>query len=137
LNSSEDFNDNDGSSSSGDPSSASEDEGHGEPHEDVQSIATALKDSKLEDGLLGATNPADQPSSLPSHPPLYLDTVFEYIQPRAKTTSKGFPLKTDSNDTSGEGEKWGVEGYEKMTGIDEVFERFVGRVENEPQQCIR
>lgn len=76
--------------------------------------------------------------AVPAHPPLYLDTVFEYITPVSTNDATAQAVKkAGQQDGSGGETQWGVEGYEKMQGLDDVFERFVSRVENEPHQCVR
>lgn len=111
--------------SSGDPSSASEDEdedpsAHGE---DVQTLAAKLQQTSLDPVKL-----ENDWKDAPSYPALYLDTVSEYIPPPSKNVPK-------VNTAPQEG--WGVEGYERTKGIDDIFEKFVLRVGQEPEQCIR
>ncbi|KAF8299305.1 hypothetical protein DL93DRAFT_2067875 [Clavulina sp. PMI_390] len=126
--------------SSGDPSSASEGEDEGEDEEEESAPAPPTSTSDEVSALaasLEETTISSKPSA-PSHPPLYLDTVFEYITPVVTNDAASkFAKKTASQSQDGGDNPWGVEGYEKMQGIDEVFERFVARVENEPQQCLR
>ncbi len=33
--------------------------------------------------------------------------------------------------------QWGTESYERTQGIDDIFEKFTLRVNEEPQQCVR
>lgn len=139
-------------SSSGDPSSASEDEDDEEENGEVESkaekllspadvsaLASALKQTQIGDeGKPDATTTSSARDTVPSHPPLYLDTVFEYITPVSTNDSATKAVKKEAKqDGSGGETQWGVEGYEKMQGLDDVFERFVARVENEPHQCVR
>lgn len=145
------------SSSSGDPSSASEFEGE----DGISEVASALQSVSLGNPTApqtaaippSASTPSVTSAVLaPSHPPLYLDTVFEYITPeadrsselksKAKAVAKAQQRQADEEldtllENGSGGAKWGAEGYEKMEGIDEVFERFVTRVENEPLQVVR
>lgn len=77
-------------------------------------------------------------TAVPSHPPIYLDTLFEYIAGDNVTARKN--KKTNEQQESGSGapeNQWALETYERTQGIDDVFARFVSRVEREPQQCIR
>jgi len=147
-------------SSSGDPSSASgndeedddDDDDNGEAvcpglssaSANIISVTSALRDASISKGPETASTPetATVITAIPSHPPLYLDTVFEYIAPivnnnaaagkRKKTT-----LDQQDSGSAGAENQWGTEAYEKTQGIDDVFARFVSRVENEPQQCVR
>lgn len=130
----------DGSSSSGDPSSESEEEEEEEATQtelpDVSSLSTTLKNTSLTSDAPSDTESSASPTS--SYPVLYLDTTFEYITPPSSHPSgatAAAKLKKTS-ESSGDNQ-WGAEGYERMEGIDDVFERFVTRVENEPQQCVR
>lgn len=140
----------DGSLSS-DPSSASEDEGDGDDekanqkrietpvHATISAATSALEHTSLNDPEDTTTlETPSAASAIPSHPPLYLDTVFEYVTPVTTNDAAAKVAKkaTQQDGASGENQ-WGAEGYEKMQGIDDVFERFVSRVENEPQQCVR
>lgn len=139
------FND---ASSSGDPSSASEGEDDDdEPIEktllepsDVSNLASTLETIQItttKEQSQGSSVPSNT-DAVPSHPPLYLDTVFEYITPASSNEgATKIAKKASQQDGVGGENQWGLEGYEKMQGIDDVFERFVARVENEPQQCIR
>jgi pre-rRNA-processing protein TSR4 len=74
------------------------------------------------------------------HQPIYLDTLFEYIagdNVAARKNKKTNDQQESGNGGGGAENQWGAEMYEKTKGIDDVFARFVSRVENEPQQCIR
>ncbi|KAF9511263.1 hypothetical protein BS47DRAFT_1373118 [Hydnum rufescens UP504] len=113
-------------SGSDDPSS-SENEDEDINPSTVSGIAAALLRTTLE---ASSPSPDRDWSSVPSHSPLYLDTVSEYIAPPGATIPKV------NNPGVGQ-EVWGGESYEPTKGIDEVFEKFVLRVGQEPQQCIR
>jgi len=70
---------------------------------------------------------------MPSYPPLYLSTIGEYLPPEHKTKAN---IKVD--DGLGDGKaKGGLEAYENSMDLDEVFSRFIKRVECEGEQCIR
>jgi len=114
-------------SGSGDPSSASENEDEDTNPSTVSGMAAALLRTTLE---ASSPSPDRDWSSVPSYSPLYLDTVSEYIAPPSATISQ------INNPGVGQ-EVWGGESYEPTKGIDEVFEKFVLRVGQEPQQCIR
>jgi pre-rRNA-processing protein TSR4 len=114
-------------SGSGDPSSASESEDEDTNPSTVSGIAAALLRTTLE---ASSPSPDRDWSSVPSYSPLYLDTVSEYIAPPSAT------IPQVNNRGVGQG-VWGGESYEPTKGIDEVFEKFVLCVGQEPQQCIR
>lgn len=133
----------DGSSSSGDPSSEDEDEDEEEaPPSDaspeVASLASTLENTSLDTKVTPASDSPIQTKSTsnPSYPALYLDTIFEYITPPSPSKPKTSGTSTSNAKETNENQ-WGVEGYERQAGLDETFERFVTRVENEPQQCVR
>jgi len=70
---------------------------------------------------------------MPSYPPLYLSTISEYLPPEPKAKAN---IKVD--DGLGDGKtKGGLEAYENSMNLDEVFSRFIKRVECEGEQCIR
>jgi len=104
--------------SSGDPSSASEDE----EQNDIVGLSEQVSITSLNE-------PAPDWNSVPSYAPFYLDTVWEYVTP-----SMPPPKPTGGHDHDGQ---WGVESYERTQGIDDIFEKFTLRVSEEPQQCIR
>ena len=111
----------DGDPSSGDPSSASEDE----KQDDIVALSEQVSSINLD-------GPVPDWSSVPSYAPFYLDTVWEYIAPSAQ---RKHPTKlAGGHDHDGQ---WGVEQYERMQGVDDVFEKFTLRISEEPQQCVR
>ncbi|KAF8739012.1 RhoGAP protein, partial [Rhizoctonia solani] len=69
----------------------------------------------------------------PFYPPIYLNTVFEYITPPK-------PAAT-SQKQAGEGgkgaEMWDLEQYERSSDEDPVFQRFAQRISEQGTQCIR
>ena len=103
-------------------------------------MTSALRDVNISKEVELTSEPAPAITAIPSHPPLYLDTMFEYIAPIANNNVAAGKKKTIDQHESGSGgseNQWGLETYEKTQGIDEVFTHFVSRVENESQQCIR
>jgi hypothetical protein len=144
-------------SSSGDPSSASDNDDEDGDQDDeavyrrlssastnIISVTSALRDASISKGPESPSTPetATVITAIPSHPPLYLDTVFEYIAPIVNnnaTAGKRKKTTLDQQDSSSAAaeNQWGTETYEKTEGIDDVFARFVSRVENESQQCVR
>ena len=111
----------DGNLSSGDPSSASGDE----EQEDIVALSEQVAITSLDESV-------PDWSSVPSYAPLYLNTVWEYITPSMKP--KHPPKLTGGHDHDGQ---WGTESYERTQGIDDIFEKFTLRVNEEPQQCVR
>ncbi|KAF9522690.1 programmed cell death protein 2 [Crepidotus variabilis] len=81
----------------------------------------------------------------PLYAPIYLSTVSEYVPPQPKEkVPKG--VKVDDADLDDMGKKkkskdmdlnWIKETYENSMEVDQVFERFMKRVEWESEQCIR
>ncbi|CAE6412768.1 unnamed protein product, partial [Rhizoctonia solani] len=69
----------------------------------------------------------------PFYPPIYLNTVFEYITPPKPTAT--------SQKQAGEGgkgaEMWDLEQYERSSDEDPVFQRFAQRISEQGTQCIR
>jgi len=73
-------------------------------------------------------------TDLPSYIPMYLNTNFEYITPQPKAT---VPKAAVSDPKDAKDAMWAMEGYERSRDVDEVFERFMKRVAEEGEQCIR
>ena len=73
---------------------------------------------------------------VPSHNSTYLATVSEYVKP---PNSSG--MKVDTSLIKDLDEKvaggWNTEVYENSLDVDRLFERFVERVSNEYEQCVR
>jgi len=76
-------------------------------------------------------------SSQPSYRPLYLSTVQEYITPKPPPSVSKKPIQEAQSSSDTGGAPWGAEPYEVMRKVDDVFERFVARVQEEPQQVLR
>lgn len=91
----------------------------------MEGLAAALASTKLSD----ESNPLPWPTS-PAYTPIYILTSSEYVVQEAK------PRIEPSASTSGDASDWISEAYESTAG-DVVFQRFVGRVRNEGQQCVR
>ncbi|KZT54952.1 hypothetical protein CALCODRAFT_370547 [Calocera cornea HHB12733] len=73
----------------------------------------------------------------PSYRSLYISTVEEYInaKPPPPVSKKAINEAQTSTDTGGA--PWGKESYEVMHKLDDIFEKFVARVQEEPQQVLR
>ena len=116
------FEDGDSESDTDDDSEDSEDAVDGEAEE----LANALAKTSLND-VYAIWN------DMPAYPPLYMSTISEYLLPEPK-------VKTNTKVDDGLGDckmKGGLEAYENSLNVDEVFSRFIKRVECEGEQCIR
>ncbi|KAH7335431.1 programmed cell death protein 2 [Rhizoctonia solani] len=94
----------------------------------------ALAD-KLTNTTIAEQSPASTQNEWASHPfypPIYLNTVFEYISPPKPSPAQ----KPAGGGTTG-GEMWDLEQYERASDEDPVFQRFALRVGEEGVQCIR
>lgn len=92
---------------------------------DAESLVVALASTRL----------AESPwASVPSHPPLYLSTVSEYIPAHPSSSSQREESSTAITTSSSDG--WS-EVYENSMNLDQVFERFTKRVGYEGEQCVR
>jgi hypothetical protein len=112
-------------------SESESDESSGE-EDGVESVTNQLESTTLE-----TTAPAEWSSS-PSYKPIYLSTISEYLPPapKGKGKSQEFPDE-DVDENKKAGTDWGLEGWENSAEVDGVFERFVKRVSNESEQCVR
>ena len=94
--------------------------------EEAEELADALAKTSLND-----VNAVWK--EMPAHPPLYLSTISEYLPPVSKAKAN---IKVD--DGLGDCKTKGrPESYENSLNVDEVFSRFIKRVECEGEQCIR
>lgn len=73
-------------------------------------------------------------AKVPSYTPIYLDTASEYIAPPARSNSK---TAAHISEGGGDDSPWALEGYESVHKVNEVFERFLKRTNEEATQCIR
>jgi len=95
-------------------------------NEEAEELAEALAKTSLNDTYVIWKD-------MPAYPPLYLSTISEYLPPEPKAKAN---VKVD--DGLGDCKtKGGSEAYENSVGMDEVFSRFIKRVECEGKQCIR
>jgi pre-rRNA-processing protein TSR4 len=116
------FEDDDSESDTDDDSETSEDT----VDEEAEELAEALAKTSLND-VYAVWN------DMPAYPPLYMSTVSEYLPPEPKVRAN---IKVD--DGLGDCKtKGGLEAYENSLNVDEVFSRFIKRVECEGEQCIR
>lgn len=92
---------------------------------DVEEISDLLDVSKLDGSVWDAT---------PRFDPLYLSTVPEYLSSRSDPKLKAVQ---ETEETEGGNASWSHEAYEDSMDLDDVFERFQRRVEQEPEQCLR
>lgn len=94
--------------------------------EEAEELAEALAKTSLNDVYAVWRD-------MPAYPPLYLSTISEYLRPEPKAKTN---IKVD--DELGDCKtKGGLEAYENSMNMDEVFSRFIKRVECEGEQCIR
>ncbi|CAE6470736.1 unnamed protein product [Rhizoctonia solani] len=102
--------------------------------DDDEPEVDALAD-KLTNTAITEQSPASTQNEWVSHPfypPIYLNTVFEYISP-----PKPSPAQKPAGGTATGGEMWDLEQYERVSDEDPVFQRFAQRVGEEGAQCIR
>lgn len=94
------------------------------------SLITAMASTSLEDSVWSAA---------PSHPPLYLSTISEYLppQPKAKKSSTIAVEDALGDDDKGKDISWATETYENSIDVDHAFERFTKRVGYAGEQCLR
>ncbi|KZS94501.1 hypothetical protein SISNIDRAFT_453428 [Sistotremastrum niveocremeum HHB9708] len=108
-----------------DEDKASDDEDDSIPS-DVDEVGDLLSASKIVDSPWDAT---------PGFHPLYLSTVPEYLSsPSSEPKTKSVQ---DTEDAESGNASWSHEAYENSMNLDDVFERFQRRVEQEPEQCLR
>lgn len=98
-----------------------------------KSLVTAMASASICDS-------ASPWKAAPSHPTLYLSTVSEYISapPRFKLPPGVQIIDPSEEDgKAGKDVSWFSESYENSLDVDQVFDKFSKRVENEPEQCVR
>jgi pre-rRNA-processing protein TSR4 len=94
--------------------------------EEAEELAEALAKTSLSDVYAVWKD-------MPGYHPLYMSTIGEYLPPEPKAKAN---IKVD--DGLGDCKtKGGLEAYENSLNVDEVFSRFIKRVECEGEQCIR
>lgn len=114
--------DDDGDSDTGGDSEDSE----GTGDEEAEELAEALAKTSLNDAYAVWKD-------MPAHASQYLSTISEYLPPEPKAKAN---IKVD--DGLGDCKtKGGLEAYENSLKVDEVFSRFIKRVECEGEQCVR
>ncbi|KAJ1306660.1 hypothetical protein OPQ81_007655 [Rhizoctonia solani] len=104
-------------------------DGDGDEH-GVDDLADTLTNATITEQSTASTQ--NEWASHPFYPPIYLNTVFEYISP-----PKPSPSRKPAAGTTAGGETWDLEQYERSSDEDPVFHRFAQRVEEEGTQCIR
>lgn len=97
--------------------------------------------SELVTALAAITLPDSPWKASPVHlPSQYLSTVSEYLPPTPKeAVSKGVQMQDsfENDDDKKKDVTWAFEGYENSLEVDQVFERFLKRVQCEGSQCLR
>lgn len=96
-----------------------------------EGLITAIASTSLEDSSWG---------DAPLYPPLYLETVSEYLSAGPKPKILAGVQVTDPLDTIDRHDSdisWAREPYENSMDVDRVFERFSRVASNEGQQCVR
>jgi pre-rRNA-processing protein TSR4 len=101
-------------------------EGQDEP--EVDALADKLTNASITESAPGQNEWATHPF----YPPIYLNTVFEYVSP-----PKPAPAQKQPGEGGKGGEMWDLEQYERSSDEDPVFQRFVQRVGEQGTQCIR
>lgn len=121
----------DGNKSLSASGSESEDEYRGDGSLDA--VAEQLASVTLQSPALSS-----EWSSFPAYKPVYLSTISEYLpsSPKSKSISESF-FDEDLEDNRRAGKDWGLEGWEKSVDVDGTFEKFLKRVSNENEQCVR
>lgn len=99
------------------------------PEDELNDISQALQKASLSESVVLSSW-----SSSPSYTPVYLSTSSEFIAPEVKPAGpKAGDVPSAKDASSG---AWDAENYERTTA-DPVFERFIRRVDNDAQQCVR
>jgi pre-rRNA-processing protein TSR4 len=118
-----------------------QDEGNNADDTETES-ASSVSEDELLTAMASATLAESPWTSAPSHPPIYLSTVSEYLPPPPKPklppgVKITDPLADDDRKGKDADISWAAETYEDSLEMDHVFERFIKRVGYENEQCVR
>ncbi|KZP01905.1 hypothetical protein CALVIDRAFT_474406 [Calocera viscosa TUFC12733] len=133
-----------GTSNNGQPAIAGWDEASGsddgsDDEEDEEENDGDEEEAEPAQGASVDASRRSQPnwSSQPSYRPLYISTIDEYITPKPPPPVPKKVINEAQSSTDAGGSPWGKETYEVMHKVDEIFERFVARVQEAAQQVVR